>query len=115
MARCSPSNPSSCRCGERQFWALGTALFSAREEQSLALASQGGELRDYQLEGLNWLIHSWKENNNCILADEMGLGEIFAFFFLINNLLLFVNALQAYVPFLRRENCSMRRNAWMVA
>lgn len=34
-----------------------------------------GQLRDYQLEGLNWLIYSWMQNNNCILADEMGLGK----------------------------------------
>ncbi|KYQ89093.1 chromo domain-containing protein [Tieghemostelium lacteum] len=34
-----------------------------------------GTLRDYQLEGLNWLIHSWINNTNVILADEMGLGK----------------------------------------
>jgi hypothetical protein len=32
---------------------------------------KGGELRDYQLEGLNWLVYSWCNNNNVILADEM--------------------------------------------
>ncbi len=35
----------------------------------------GGELRDYQLEGLNWLIYSWCHHTNGILADEMGLGK----------------------------------------
>ena len=30
-----------------------------------------GRLRDYQLEGLNWLIYSWSLDHNCILADEM--------------------------------------------
>ena len=35
----------------------------------------GGQLRDYQLAGLNWLIYSWSRGNNCILADEMGLGK----------------------------------------
>ncbi|KAM9311923.1 chromodomain-helicase-DNA-binding protein 2 [Gastrophryne carolinensis] len=35
----------------------------------------GLELRDYQLEGLNWLAHSWCKNNSVILADEMGLGK----------------------------------------
>ncbi|XP_069748426.1 chromodomain-helicase-DNA-binding protein 1 isoform X3 [Narcine bancroftii] len=33
------------------------------------------ELRDYQLNGLNWLAHSWCKNNSVILADEMGLGK----------------------------------------
>lgn len=36
----------------------------------------GGTLRDYQLEGLNWLIYSWMNNTNSILADEMGLGKV---------------------------------------
>lgn len=33
------------------------------------------ELRDYQLEGLNWLANSWCKENGVILADEMGLGK----------------------------------------
>lgn len=33
------------------------------------------ELRDYQLDGLNWLVHSWCKENSVILADEMGLGK----------------------------------------
>ncbi|GIZ00650.1 chromodomain-helicase-DNA-binding protein 1 [Caerostris extrusa] len=33
------------------------------------------ELRDYQLEGLNWLANSWCKENSVILADEMGLGK----------------------------------------
>ena len=32
-------------------------------------------LRDYQLDGVNWLIHSWCKENSVILADEMGLGK----------------------------------------
>lgn len=33
------------------------------------------ELRDYQMDGLNWLIHAWCKENSVILADEMGLGK----------------------------------------
>ena len=33
---------------------------------------QMGKLRDYQLEGLNWMASCWAKNSNCILADEMG-------------------------------------------
>lgn len=33
------------------------------------------KLRDYQLEGLNWLIKMHENGINCILADEMGLGK----------------------------------------
>lgn len=32
-------------------------------------------LRDYQVDGLNWLVHSWCKENSVILADEMGLGK----------------------------------------
>uniref|UniRef100_A0AAR2L4V2 DNA helicase n=1 Tax=Pygocentrus nattereri TaxID=42514 RepID=A0AAR2L4V2_PYGNA len=32
-------------------------------------------LRDYQLEGVNWLLFNWYNRRNCILADEMGLGK----------------------------------------
>ncbi|XP_035026244.2 chromodomain-helicase-DNA-binding protein 7 [Hippoglossus stenolepis] len=32
-------------------------------------------LREYQLEGLNWLTFNWYNLRNCILADEMGLGK----------------------------------------
>lgn len=34
-----------------------------------------GTLRDYQISGLNWLIHMHSQSINCILADEMGLGK----------------------------------------
>ena len=32
-------------------------------------------LRDYQLDGINWMVHSWCRENSVILADEMGLGK----------------------------------------
>jgi SWI/SNF-related matrix-associated actin-dependent regulator of chromatin subfamily A member 5 len=31
----------------------------------------GGTLREYQLQGLNWLIHLYDNGINGILADEM--------------------------------------------
>lgn len=36
---------------------------------------QGGELRDFQMKGLNWLAYNWTKGHNGILADEMGLGK----------------------------------------
>lgn len=36
---------------------------------------KGGEMRDYQIRGLNWLINLGLTNTNGILADEMGLGK----------------------------------------
>ena len=34
-----------------------------------------GKLRDYQIEGVNWLIEMHRRGTNAILADEMGLGK----------------------------------------
>ena len=36
---------------------------------------QGGELRTYELEGLQWLLSLFNNNLNGILADEKGLGK----------------------------------------
>ncbi|VDN43134.1 unnamed protein product [Dibothriocephalus latus] len=33
------------------------------------------KLREYQVEGVNWLTFCWYNKRNCILADEMGLGK----------------------------------------
>lgn len=35
----------------------------------------GNRLRDYQAEGINWLLWNWVNGRNSILADEMGLGK----------------------------------------
>ncbi|CAO1619514.1 unnamed protein product [Sympodiomycopsis kandeliae] len=35
----------------------------------------GGEMLDFQLEGLNWLRFGWQDHQPGILADEMGLGK----------------------------------------
>jgi SNF2 family DNA or RNA helicase len=34
----------------------------------------GGDLKEYQLAGLEWLVSLYNNNLNGILADEMGLG-----------------------------------------
>ncbi|XP_065415312.1 chromodomain-helicase-DNA-binding protein 2 isoform X19 [Chrysemys picta bellii] len=49
--------------------------FVALKKQPSYIGGENLELRDYQLEGLNWLAHSWCKNNSVILADEMGLGK----------------------------------------
>ncbi|KAE8618282.1 hypothetical protein XENTR_v10009342 [Xenopus tropicalis] len=49
--------------------------FVTLKKQPSYIGGEGLELRDYQLEGLNWLAHSWCKNNSVILADEMGLGK----------------------------------------
>ncbi|ELU11024.1 hypothetical protein CAPTEDRAFT_167753 [Capitella teleta] len=58
---------------------------------------RGLELRDYQLDGLNWMLNSWCKNNSVILADEMGLGKTIQVISFINSLM---NLHQLYGPFL---------------
>lgn len=40
------------------------------------IKATGGELKDFQLTGLNWLAYLWSKGENGILADEMGLGKV---------------------------------------
>lgn len=46
---------------------------------------KGGELKEYQMAGLQWLVSLYNNNLNGILADEMGLGEIIALVSMLNN------------------------------
>ncbi|KAF8740791.1 hypothetical protein AX14_007167 [Amanita brunnescens Koide BX004] len=39
------------------------------------ISATGGQLKDFQLTGLNWLAYLWTKGENGILADEMGLGK----------------------------------------
>ncbi|KAF0461683.1 SNF2 family N-terminal domain-containing protein [Gigaspora margarita] len=57
----------------------------------------GGELRDFQLTGLNWLAHLWARNENGILADEMGLGKTIQTISFISYL---YHTLEQFGPFL---------------
>ncbi|KAK1402796.1 Chromatin remodeling 5 [Heracleum sosnowskyi] len=58
---------------------------------------KGGKLRDYQLEGLNFLVNSWRNDTNVILADEMGLGKTVQSVSMLGFL---QNAQEIYGPFL---------------
>ncbi|TTF56870.1 Chromodomain-helicase-DNA-binding protein 2 [Bagarius yarrelli] len=49
--------------------------FVPLKKQPSYIGDENLELRDYQLDGLNWLVHSWCRCNSVILADEMGLGK----------------------------------------
>ncbi|QQP39891.1 ChromodomainhelicaseDNAbinding protein 1like, partial [Caligus rogercresseyi] len=55
------------------------------------------KLRDYQLDGINWLAHAWCKQNSVILADEMGLGKTIQ---TVNFLYYLFHTHQLYGPFL---------------
>ncbi|KAF5175558.1 Snf2 chromatin remodeling protein [Thalictrum thalictroides] len=59
--------------GQRQYNSLVHSEKEEVTEQPSML--QGGELRPYQLEGLQWMLSLFNNHLNGILADEMGLGK----------------------------------------
>ncbi|XP_058192879.1 probable ATP-dependent DNA helicase CHR12 [Rhododendron vialii] len=59
--------------GQRQYNSVIHAIEEMVTEQPSTL--QGGELRPYQIEGLQWMLSLFNNNLNGILADEMGLGK----------------------------------------
>ncbi|ESQ41939.1 hypothetical protein EUTSA_v10015665mg, partial [Eutrema salsugineum] len=59
--------------GQRQY---NLAIHSIQEKVTKQPSLfQGGELRSYQLEGLQWMVSLYNNDYNGILADEMGLGK----------------------------------------
>jgi ATP-dependent helicase STH1/SNF2 len=58
---------------------------------------EGGELKNYQLIGLQWLVSLYNNNLNGILADEMGLGKTIQTISLLSYLIEFK---KNYGPFL---------------
>jgi len=46
-----------------------------KEKGKQPVFKKGQRLKDYQINGTNWLIKAWYDNKNVILADEMGLGK----------------------------------------
>lgn len=57
----------------QQYTATNRPTFKKLESQPDYI--KGGELRDFQLTGVNWMAYLWSKNENGILADEMGLGK----------------------------------------
>ncbi|KAJ7703020.1 SNF2 family N-terminal domain-containing protein [Mycena rosella] len=53
----------------------GRPTFQKIDKDPDYIVATGGELKDFQLTGLNWLTYLWSKGENGILADEMGLGK----------------------------------------
>ena len=48
---------------------------------------KGGQMREYQMQGLNWLIHLYDNGINGILADEMVRLPFMLFTFVLRDIL----------------------------
>jgi hypothetical protein len=55
---------------------LNTTALSASAPAAFH-SDNGFRLRDYQWDGVRWILFNWSQKRNCILADEMGLGKCF--------------------------------------
>ncbi|XP_068662670.1 chromatin structure-remodeling complex protein SYD-like isoform X2 [Aristolochia californica] len=56
-----------------KYYLLAHSVKESINEQPNSL--QGGKLREYQMNGLRWLVSLYNNHLNGILADEMGLGK----------------------------------------
>jgi len=43
--------------------------------------------KDYQINGLNWMLRAFQDNRNIVLADEMGLGKTIQTIALLDHLI----------------------------
>jgi SWI/SNF-related matrix-associated actin-dependent regulator of chromatin subfamily A protein 2/4 len=58
---------------KESYYSIAHRIHEPITEQSKMLI--GGQLKPYQLQGLEWLVSLYNNNLNGILADEMGLGK----------------------------------------
>jgi SNF2 family DNA or RNA helicase len=56
-----------------KYYTLAHAVREAVVTQPKMLV--GGQLREYQMKGLQWMVSLYNNKLNGILADEMGLGK----------------------------------------
>ncbi|XP_042420357.1 chromatin structure-remodeling complex protein SYD-like isoform X1 [Zingiber officinale] len=56
-----------------KYYKLAHSVKESISEQPISL--HGGKLREYQMNGLRWLVSLYNNHLNGILADEMGLGK----------------------------------------
>lgn len=75
----------------------GRPAFRKITEDPSYLTASGGQLKEFQLTGLNWLAYLWAKEENGILADEMGLGKTVQSVAYLSYLF---HEMQQYGPFL---------------
>uniref|UniRef100_A0A1A9ZBP8 ATP-dependent helicase brm n=1 Tax=Glossina pallidipes TaxID=7398 RepID=A0A1A9ZBP8_GLOPL len=61
------------RTEEQTYYSIAHTIHEKVHEQASIMVN--GQLKEYQLKGLEWLVSLYNNNLNGILADEMGLGK----------------------------------------
>lgn len=72
VTSCTKLRGRDIKKGRQAYLEFREKLYSHEEPY---LYKGGHTLRDYQVNGVNWLASCWYKRHSCILADEMGLGK----------------------------------------
>ncbi|CAF0747001.1 unnamed protein product [Didymodactylos carnosus] len=73
IAKAAPEDDEYHSAGLQSYYAVAHKVRERVIKQSSLLI--GGQLKPYQIQGLEWLVSLYNNNLNGILADEMGLGK----------------------------------------
>jgi len=55
---------------------LNDAVVAYQKDLAEIVYPNGGQLRDYQAEGVSWMMANYLNGRSSLLADEMGLGYV---------------------------------------
>jgi Chromo (CHRromatin Organisation MOdifier) domain len=69
VTKLETSNSRGSKKGKDAYLEFRDKLYDPAEPH---IYKNGNRLRDYQIDGVNWLSSTWYKQHSCILADEMG-------------------------------------------
>ena len=103
----------SLQTSTRMYYSVTHSISEEIKEQPRGI--EGGQLKQYQLFGLQWLISLYNNNLHGILADEMGLGKTIQTISLFQYLIEVKNVTGPFlvvVPLSTMSNWVMEMNKW---
>ena len=103
----------SLQSSTRMYYTITHSITEEIKEQPRGV--EGGQLKQYQLHGLQWLVSLYNNNLHGILADEMGLGKTIQTISLFQYLMEVKNVTGPFlvvVPLSTLSNWVMEMNKW---
>ncbi|KCV67781.1 hypothetical protein, variant [Fonticula alba] len=100
--------------GTDDFYQIAHSILEPITEQPGILV--GGQLKEYQIKGLQWMVSLYNNNLNGILADEMGLGKTIQTISLISYLMEKKNLMGPYLilaPLSTLSNWRLEFDRWL--
>jgi len=101
------------KSGTKMYYTITHTIKEDITEGPMSL--KGGKLKNYQLQGLQWLVSLYNNNLNGILADEMGLGKTIQTIALLSYLIDYKNNDGPYlivVPLSTVTNWTLEFEKW---